>query len=423
MLSISPGGDDQAMQMFHTQDALFAENAGQWDTDEVYFGYNNGGTQIYFTEDGLDFGLSQRELRDGFEANDIDQMMPGEQEDAYDYTSTHFSLSFDGATPTVPTGANQAVTRFNYHLGAQEDWVDGVSTYKTVLYDDLYAGIDLHTFSLHGQMKYEFHVSPGSDYSQIELSYSNIEGLSIGADGSLHIATELGEIVDEDLYIYQTIDGQQTEIDGQFTLIDADTYTFTITDEYDPTVELIIDPNLDWGSYFGGTGYDNDYAYGVSTDTAGDVYVCGSTESSGWGISGGWDTSFGGLSYYDGYLVKLSGTDGDHIWSTYLGGTGYDYAYDVTTDTAGNVYVCGSTESDEWDTSGGWDTSFGGWYDGYIVKLSGTDGDHIWSSFLGGTYSDRDYAYDVSTDAAGDVYICGSTESSTSHWDILWWLG
>ncbi len=62
MLSVA-GADEalsgEAIQMFHAQHALFAENAGQWATDDVYFGYDKGGTQIYFTDDLLEFGLSR----------------------------------------------------------------------------------------------------------------------------------------------------------------------------------------------------------------------------------------------------------------------------------------------------------------------------------------------------------------------------
>ena len=70
--------------------------------------------QIYFTDDSLEFGLSRRELKDGVEAGDIELMMPGEEEEAYDYTSTHFSLSFDGARATVPVGSDMAETVLNY---------------------------------------------------------------------------------------------------------------------------------------------------------------------------------------------------------------------------------------------------------------------------------------------------------------------
>jgi len=300
-----------AIEMFHTQDALFAENAGQWAADDVYFGYNKGGTQIYFNDDSLEFGLS-RTVANPENAQLAESLATAWESDTEpEIESTHFSLHFDGAQPTIPTGADPAQTKFNYHLGAQEDWVDAVATYKTVIYNDLYNGIDLHTFSRHGQMKYEFHVAPGMDYTQIELSYDGIEGLSIAADGSLHIATELGEIVDEDLYIYQVIDGQEIEVAGQFTLLDNDTYAFTITGEYDPGVELVIDPNIDWGSYLGGGG--SDFALGITTDAQGNVYVCGQTN--GMDISGGWDVTNGSFNHFDGFLVKLS-SNGSHLWST-----------------------------------------------------------------------------------------------------------
>ena len=121
---------------------------------EVYFGYNKVGTQLYFTEESIEFGLSKSELKEGVDPTAMDEMelgLPGMDEDLYETTSTHFSLHFDGARPTVPTGADQAETVFNYHLGPQENWVDGVATYKTVIYDDLYAGIDLHAFSRTGR--------------------------------------------------------------------------------------------------------------------------------------------------------------------------------------------------------------------------------------------------------------------------------
>ncbi len=410
MLSVSAtdAASEGALEVFHTQDALFAENAGQWDAEDVYYGYNKGGTQIYFTDDSIDFALSSRELKPGFEETDS-LLEPGSEEEAYEYSNTHFSLTFDGAESTVPYGTDDAVTKFNYHLGSQEDWVDGVSTFKTVVYDDLYDGVDLHTFSQHGQMKYEFHVDPGGDWSEIELSYAGIEGLSIGEDGSLHIATELGEIVDEGLYIYQVIDGEQVEIAGEFTLLDDDTYTFTVTGDYDPNTELIIDPEVVWGSYLGGTNFDS--ANDVAIDSTGGIYICGNTLSSGW-VSGGWDTSYGGGGDYDGFLVKLSST-GSHLWSTYFGTTNRDGASGVAIDSTGNVYVCGSTSDDGW-VSGGWDTTYnGGNRDGFLVKLS-SFGTHLWSTYLGGTSSD--HAVDVATDSTGNVYVCGSTGHNISGW-------
>ncbi|MEA1951270.1 MAG: SBBP repeat-containing protein [Planctomycetota bacterium] len=168
-------------------------------------------------------------------------------------------------------------------------------------YNGLYNGIDLHTFSRHGQMKYEFHVSPGSDYTQIELSYAGIEGLSIAPDGSLHIATELGEIVDEDLYIYQVVDGEEVEVAGRFTLLDNDSYSFDVSGPYDPALELVIDPNLEWSTYLGGSDYDRGTS--IAVDASGNVLVTGYTDSPGCTFEAGCDTTHNG--YVDAFVAKL----------------------------------------------------------------------------------------------------------------------
>ena len=417
LLSVA-GADEalsgEAIQMFHTQDALFAENAGQWAVDDVYFGYNKGGTQIYFTDDSLEFGLSRTVDDPTATPSDPTTELAESPATAWELDaepeieSTHFSLSFNGARATVPVGADMAETVFNYQLGEQSSWVDSVATYKTVIYNGLYDGIDLHTFSRHGQMKYEFHIAPGSDYTQIELSYDGIEGLSISADGSLHIATELGELVDEDLYIYQEIGGQQTEIAGQFMLLDNDTYAFTVTGQYDPSLELVIDPELDWSTYMGGH-ISTDYGRGVAVDAGSNTIVAGWTYSPGW-VSGGFDENYDGS--WDGFVAKLS-PSGGHLWSTYLGGDNVDHAEDVATDAQGNVYVCGKTRSSDWGVFGGWDTTFGGDYDdydhdGFVVKLSAT-GDHLWSTYLGDDNVDE--ANGIAVDASGNVLVSGTTHS------------
>ena len=340
-------------------------------------------------------------MKEGVDPATAETLEPGE-EDGRTRRLDPFLYQFRRRPNGGSTGADRAETVFNYHLGTQENWVDGVTTYKTVVYDDLYNGIDLHAFSRHGEMKYEFHIDPDADWSDIRLSYDGIGGLSIGEDGALHIATDLGEMVDEGLYIYQTIDGEQVEVAGAFTLLDADTYAFTVTGEYDPSVELVIDPELEWNSYIGGGDFDG--AKAVATDASGNVYVAGITYASNW-LSGGWDTSHGGDS--DGFVVALS-PDGAHRWSTYLGGADHDDAAGVATDASGNVYVAGDTYSSDW-VSGGWNTSHGGSSDGFVVALS-PDGAHRWSTYLGG--ADYDDAAGVATDASGDVYVAGGTDSS-----------
>ena len=162
---------------------------------------------------------------------------------------------------------------------------------------------------------------------------------------------------------------------------------------------------VDWATYVGGTNYD--FGSGIAVDTNGNVYTAGYTESSGWS-SGGWDTVLNGS---DAYVVKLSPT-GAHSWSTYVGGTGDETGSGVAVDASGNAYVTGYTTSSGW-VSGGWDTTYGGNWDGYVLKLSSA-GAHLWSTYLGGT--NPEVSMGVTVDASGNAYVTGYTFSSGSVW-------
>jgi len=166
-----------------------------------------------------------------------------------------------------------------------------------------------------------------------------------------------------------------------------------------------------WSTYLGGT--DTDQAYSIEVDSSENCYITGLTNSADW-VSGGEQITLAG--HYDGFVVKLN-TSGEHLWSTYLGGTAYDMGYGITVDSTGNCYATGETTSTGW-VSGGWDPLFGGWIDAYVVKLN-SSGEHLWSTYLGGSY--RDYGYGITADSSGNCYVTGETHSSdwvSGGWDI-----
>jgi hypothetical protein len=158
-----------------------------------------------------------------------------------------------------------------------------------------------------------------------------------------------------------------------------------------------------WSTYLGGSAEDG--GHGIAVDGSGNVLVTGQTESSGW-TSGGFDTSYNG-GEADAFVAKLS-PSGDHLWSTYLGGSGNDYGYGVAVDGSDNVLVTGKTKSTGW-TSGGFDTSFNGNYDAFVAKLN-PSGEHLWSTYLGG--SGEDDGRGIAVDGSGNVLVMGSTTSA-----------
>ena len=87
----------------------------------------------------------------------------------------------------MPVGLERAETVHNYFVGEQSNWRTGVPTYQTIVYPDLYDGIDLVTWGKRTSLKYEFHVDPGADYRQIRVHYEGIEGLWLDDNGALHV--------------------------------------------------------------------------------------------------------------------------------------------------------------------------------------------------------------------------------------------
>ena len=414
-LLLSGTAGEQAIELFHTTAAVFIENQGQWADESIRFVHKGQGANIAHTDSGPVFDLFREVASDvdgeGFPGDPFD--MSNDLLDAEPAEMEHlrFSASFDGANTVTPVGIGQAETRLNFLLGDQDQWRQDVPSYEVVAYEGLYDGIDLHTWGRRAHLKYEFHVAPGADWSQISVSYSGVDALEIDVDGAMHVSLGggWGEVVDDTPYIYQVIDGQQVEVAGAFSLLDSDTYTFTLIGDYNPAVELIIDPALDWSTYMGGS--DNDYGTDIAVDSLGNALVTGYTFSSGW-ADGGFDTSYSGKT--DVFVAKLT-PSGGHIWSTYMGGSSYDYGRGIAVDSLGNALVTGSSYSPGW-ASGGFDTSHNGTHDAFIAKLTPSGG-HIWSTYWGG--SSTDFGDGIAVDSLGNALVTGSTYSSARSHDAF----
>lgn len=441
-----------AVELFGLSPALFVENAGQWADETVRFVHDGAGASVALADSGPIFQLYRSDDSEGAVATE----------------ALRFSASFVGAEGVVPTGLDRAETVFNYLIGDPAGHREGVPSYAAVAYEGLYEGIDLHTWGLRSSLKYEFRVAPGADWSQIAVRYEGIAGLALGADGSLEVdlGAGWGALEDAAPYIYQDIGGERVEVAGRFVLVDERTYAFAVDGDYDPALALVIDPDLAWSTYLGGGDYDAvqdlaldgsgnlyavglayssgwasgggdttfngecdafvakltptgahvwstylggsdvDYVAGVVVDASGRICLSGVTSSAGW-VDGGFDTTYNGGSY-DTFAAVLTNAGG-HVWSTYLGGSAYDRSMAIGADDAGNLFVGGYTDSPGW-VSGGLDSTWnGGTYDAYLVKLS-PEGAHEWSTYLGGTESER--IFGLTVDGSGTVHATGDTASA-----------
>ena len=97
--------------------------------------------------------------------------------------------------------------------------------------------------------------------------------------------------------------------------------------------------------------------------------------------------------------------------STYLGGSGNDFAYAIALDQSGNVYVAGSTTSLDFPTvTGGYNTEHSGSSDGFVCKFDSNLTELLAIAFLGGDSDDDILSMGI--DNNGSVFVCGKTMSS-----------
>jgi len=393
------------IQQFIQGDSVFIENAGQWPDTSIKFALDSRGANVGLTDHGPRFQLFKTVSSPSIPSISSMPPEPGQKTAPPPPSEMHeFALVFDGAAVVVPTGRGQSDRKFNYLVGDAANHREGVGSFNAVWYENLYPGVSLEMTGRRSGIKYNFHVAPGADGRVIRLRYEGIDGLALKEGGALEINIADGwpPLSDGMPYIYQEVNGTKHTVAGKFTLIDSHTYGFEVTGAYDPTLPLVIDPAVEWGTYLGGL--SSEIGNGIAVHTDGSCYATGYTYSSGW-VSSGWDAIYSGGC--EGYVIKFN-IAGGHEWSTYVGGTDHDYGQGIALDSSGACYVTGYTSSSGW-VSGGWNTSYNGAIDGYVVKFN-SSGTHEWSTYLGGT--DDDQGWGITVDNNDMCYITGTTRSS-----------
>lgn len=154
--------------------------------------------------------------------------------------------------------------------------------------------------------------------------------------------------------------------------------------------------------------YGDKYRGEVIVDKNDNVLVASCTQSYNFPVSDStvFQNTFSGKQ--DGCVIKLSPNLKNLLFSTFMGGSGFDAAYGINMDSKGNIFVAGGTNSEDFrTTSNASMRSFGGDRDGFLCKIS-PDGKQLLSSTFVGTNA-YDQAYFVQVDNFDRVYVTGQT--------------
>src|SRR5262249_26864707 len=166
---------------------------------------------------------------------------------------------------------------------------------------------------------------------------------------------------------------------------------------------------LMYSTYLGGS--SEDFAWRIALNNSGEAYVIGQTRSPDFPLANPLQPAYAGA--VDAFVAKLNPEGSALVYSTYLGGSGFDIARGLAVDSLGNAYVTGITGSRDFPTKKALQnkpgTGEGDFADAFVTKINTSGSKLVYSTYLGGESSD--YGVAIAVDAIGNAYVTGWTVS------------
>lgn len=375
----------------------FKENKGQWHP-AVQFKAEMADGVLFLEEGALTWSLLHPE--DLQALHDVIKL-PEEEQANFLLRGHAYKVHFEGANPQAGmTGQEAHDAYYNYFIGNDTTkWASKVKGFNAVRYSQLWEGIGLRVYNSDNFLKYDFILAPGSDPNQVLLRYEGLEGMQI-INGELHLTTSIGEVVEQEPYAYQVIGSELVEVPCSYVL-EEDMLRFSFPEGYDETRQLVIDPIVIASTLSGTTGVSN-YGHSAAYDLAGNIYTGAISFGSGYPTNtGSFQQGFAGGGT-DIALSKLNPTGTDLIWASYLGGSSGEYPHSLVTNNQEELYVYGSTNSNNYPVSdNAYDATSNGGADIVVSKLSADGTTLLGSTYIGGSAED---GRNTSGNNYGDTY-------------------
>ncbi len=390
----------------------FIENVGQVldcegkQREDLLFTTGAGSARVFFSRDKISYvflKFSEDAAENGGEAPFPGVLTPRSPSSSY-----RMDMELLGASSRLTVRAEGMRPDHSMHYCAGRD-ARIARSYDRIVYENIYPNIDLVFRTSEKGMKYEFVVHPGGNPSDIRLGFNGAGSVTVLGDGALLVENPFGRVTEATPFSYQTPNPGDPYDTGMPKVRTAFIYENDLvrfeTGAYDPALSLVIDPTVQWSTYYGGT--NEDHGMSVASDPAGNVIVAGFTYSTNFPITAGAVQTVN-AGAIDAFIVKFNGA-GVRQWSTYFGGAGDDMAYSVAADAAGNIAVGGSSTSNVFPaTPGAYQMLNRGMADAFLARFNSA-GQLLWATLLGGSSDDN--AYGIASDAAGNILVTGATLS------------
>lgn len=318
-----------------------------------------------------------------------------------------FRLRFqNGNSNARPIPEEPRPGHVNYYRGSDPgEWQTGVRRYGQIRYPEIYPGIDAVLHDRDGRVELDFEVAPASNPDRIRVTFEGADRVNLRANGQLALVSRDLRFELSAPEIYQRQDDLRQALPGRYHLTGRDQVRFEMAD-HDASRELIIDPVfLGFSTRLGGAGEDR--VSDVATDSSGNIYLTGTTDS----------TTFGGTLVtpapvgVDVYVAKLDPTGQNLLYVSFFGGDNIDTPWAIDADASGNAYVGGYTLSSTFPTLNAYrDTPDN--VDAFVLKLD-PSGALSYGTLYGGAEPDAEFNGGIAVhEASGRIYIGSRTDTT-----------
>jgi hypothetical protein len=307
-----------------------------------------------------------------------------------------------GASPRAEiTPERRLPVRSHYFLGADASrWRRDVPGYSEVRARGVYSGIDVvHYTNARQDLEQDFIVAPRADPSRIRMRFEGARSVRLDRQGALVIETSSGKLRQRRPVAYQIRNTRQVSVPCDYR-VSGNEVRFALG-SFDRSNGLVIDPVLEYGSYFSSD------VRSLGVDAAGKLYVAGDV------IDG---------SERSALVAKLDPTlsgSAQLVYRTIFGGStgsSTESVFDIAVNADQSVWATGSTAAFDFPlTANPFQSSPDGLVNTFLVRLSPA-GAVNYSSYI--TFAGSSAGNGVQP-TGSDVFVSGTRFGTLSDFPVV----
>jgi len=176
-------------------EVVFIENIGQWDEGIGFLAQTSFG-HVAFSNEGIYYDLIER-------IDGKDAMAPGSDHSDRTMRRNVMKISFLDSNDVNPEGTERVETLYNFFIGNDPSrWASGARGFRSVIYQDVWDGINIQYYQKDGSLKYDIIVNPGADPEGIVFDVEGAESLSTRSSELIISTKGSFDILDSGLDIF-----------------------------------------------------------------------------------------------------------------------------------------------------------------------------------------------------------------------------